>query len=483
KIAVDMAEEGLITRNEAIGRVTTTSVEKLLHPQLDPNAPRTIIAQGLGASPGAATGKAVFDSDVAVERADMGEAVVLIRRETSPEDIHGMLKAQGILTARGGMTSHAAVVARGISKPCIVGATELDIDLKRGILRVGAHTIREGDVITLDGGDGPVMLGEIATTQPETRPEVDELMGWVDEVRRLQVYTNADTARDCKVALDFGAEGVGLCRTEHMFFDEERIRAVREMILAEDEAGRRSALDKILPMQRGDFVSIFQVMEGRTVTIRLLDPPLHEFLPQTREEVLALAEELGVDGETLETRNRMLHEVNPMLGHRGCRLGLSYPEIYEMQARAIMEAACEVASEGTTVQPQIMIPLISHVRELEILREAVVAAAQAVLDHHPNLEVPLLVGTMIELPRACLTADEIARAADFFSFGTNDLTQTTFGISRDDGGSFLPTYGERGILEIDPFVAIDPGVGQLIEMATTRGRSVKSDLSIGVCGE
>jgi pyruvate,orthophosphate dikinase len=484
KIAVDMVHEGLIDKREAVRRVSTVSVEKLLHPQLDPNAPRNVVVRGLGASPGAATGTLSFHADDAVERAGRGEAVILVRRETSPEDIHGMLKAQGILTARGGMTSHAAVVARGLSKPCIVGAGELRIDSEAGTLTLGGLTLTQRDTITLDGGDGTVMLGHIPTIQPETRPEVEELMGWVDTIRRLGVWTNADTARDCQVARDFGAEGIGLCRTEHMFFDEERILAVRQMILAEDEDGRRLALDKLLPMQKDDFKAIFEVMETLPVTIRLLDPPLHEFLPQTDEEVRTLARDLGVDYEELATRNHNLEEVNPMLGHRGCRLGLTYPEIYEMQVRAIVEAAAEVKRDtGLSVQPKIMIPLVSHERELSLLRQIVETTIERVLKGYEGTELDVAIGTMIELPRACITADAIAVHADFFSFGTNDLTQTTFGISRDDGAKFLPLYADLGVLGVDPFIAMDPAVATLVEMAVERGRAVRPGLNIGLCGE
>ena len=483
RIAVDMANEGLIQKDEAIRRVTTESIERLLHPQIDPDAERTIIGRGLGASPGAATGRVVFHADDAVEWATRGEAVILVRPETSPEDIHGMLTAKGILTARGGMTSHAAVVARGISKVCIVGASELKIDERARTVQVGGETIAEGDVITLDGGEGTIMLGEIATIQPEPTPELNEFMTWVDEFRTLDIYCNADTPHDCQIARDFGATGVGLCRTEHMFFDEERIAAVREMILADDEEGRRKALAKIRPMQTGDFKAIFEVMDGLPVTIRLLDPPLHEFLPSTEREIAAIAEELGVDADALAARNESLREVNPMLGHRGCRLGLTYPEIYEMQAQAIIEAACEAAQAGVKVEPHIMIPLVGHVRELELLREVVSAAAERTFADYPGVEFHWEIGTMIELPRACVTADQIATAADFFSFGTNDLTQTTFGISRDDGGKFLPFYSELGITPIDPFVSIDSAVGELVKMATEKGRSVKPGMSIGICGE
>ena len=484
RIAVDMANEGLITRDEAIKRVSTESIERLLHPQIDPSAKREILTRGLGASPGAATGKIVLTPEEAVDSAGRGEACILVRRETSPEDIHGMLKAEGILTSRGGMTSHAAVVARGISKTCIVGAGEVVIDEATQSVHIGDQVLRPGDIITLDGADGSVMLGAVATIQPETRPEVDELMGWVDAVRRLDIYTNADTARDAKVALDFGAQGIGLCRTEHMFFEAERIIAVREMILAADEAGRRSALAKLLPMQKGDFKALFEVMAGLPVIVRLLDPPLHEFLPQNDKEIRQLSDELGVSFEALEARTESLEEVNPMLGHRGCRLGLAYPEIYEMQVQAIVEAACEVAMESDIdVKARIMIPLISHAAELEKLRAICAKERQKRMANYPKVSLDVPIGTMIELPRACLTADEVAKHADFFSFGTNDLTQTTFGVSRDDCANFLPLYVEAGILPIDPFVSIDPAVGTLVDMATSKGRSVKPELSVGICGE
>ncbi len=484
RIAVDMATEGLISRAEAVRRVRTETLEKLLHPRIDPKAERKIVGQGLGASPGAATGRVVFTSDEAVEWVTRGEKVILVRSETSPEDIHGMLKAEGILTARGGMTSHAAVVARGMSKPCIVGCGELRIDRDAKRLQVSGHIIKEGDVITLDGADGSVMLGQVATIQPVASEDLAQFMSWLDEFRRLQVYANADTPRDCKAARGFGAQGIGLCRTEHMFFDEGRIRAVREMILAEDEAGRRRALDKIQPMQKGDFKEILRIMQGLPVTIRLLDPPLHEFLPHTEREIRELAAEMGVAFEIVHARVEVLREVNPMLGHRGCRLGLSYPEIYEMQVRAIMEAACELeVNERLSVCPEIMIPLVGHVRELELLRDVAETTAGRVLSEYPGAKVQVRVGTMIELPRACVTADQIATAADFFSFGTNDLTQTTFGISRDDGGRFLPLYVEMGILQVDPFVSIDPAVGELMKMATEKGRRTRPDLKVGICGE
>jgi len=482
KIAVDMVAEGLIERSEAIRRVRTETLEKLMHPRIDPDAPRTVIAQGLGASPGAATGRIAFTAQEAVERAGRGEDVILVRRETSPEDVHGMLRARGVLTARGGMTSHAAVVARGMSKPCIVGCRDIEVDANARTLRVRGRELREGEVITIDGAEGTVMLGVVETIQPRTSDEVGQLMSWVDGFRRLKVRTNADTARECKAARDFGAEGVGLCRTEHMFFDEGRINAVREMILASDEAGRRKALAQLLPMQRTDFVDIFRTMSGLPVTIRLLDPPLHEFLTENPGDIEAMAERMQMPVADIRERYRELHEVNPMLGHRGCRLGLTFPEIYEMQVAAIIEAACILKREGQTVEPEIMIPLVGHTKELEVLRMLVKNTAELVQrDHGQTIEYRI--GTMIELPRACLTADQIAPSADFFSFGTNDLTQTTFGISRDDCGRFLPLYIDMGLFPGDPFVSIDPAVGELVKMAVDRGRSVKPDLKLGICGE
>ncbi len=482
RLAVDMVAEGLITEREALLRVRSTTLEKLMHPRINPNAERTVIANGLGASPGAATGAVVFTSEDAVEWAGRGEPVLLVRRETSPEDIAGMIKSQGILTARGGMTSHAAVVARGMSKPCIVGCRDLEIDTNKRELHVRGTVVREGDILTIDGAEGTVMLGSVETIRPEPSEDVAQLMSWVDQHRRLSVRTNADTAKDCKTARDFGAEGIGLCRTEHMFFNDNRILAVREMILADDEAGRRRALEQILPMQRDDFREIFRVMNGLPVTIRLLDPPLHEFLSHSDDDVTAMANHLGLSTEAVAARYRDLTEVNPMLGHRGCRLGLTYPEIYEMQVRAIIEAAIEVQREGATVIPEIMIPLVGHHRELEMLRELVTGTADSLISR-AKISLPYTVGTMIELPRACLTADTIVESADFFSFGTNDLTQTTFGISRDDCGRFLPLYVDMGILPGDPFVSIDPAVGELIRIATEKGRAVKPDLKVGICGE
>ena len=482
RIAVDLVNEGLIERKDAIRRVKTETLEKLMHPRIDPDAPRVVVAQGLGASPGAATGKIVFNANDAVERAGRGESVILVTRETSPEDIHGMLKARGVLTARGGMTSHAAVVARGMSKPCIVGCRDIEVDPIAKIVRARGKDLGEGDTITIDGAEGTVMLGEVATIQPKQSEEVATLMSWVDEFRRLKVRTNADTGRECKAAREFGAEGVGLCRTEHMFFEKDRIMAVREMILAEDEAGRRHALAQILPMQRSDFIEIFRVMQGLPVTIRLLDPPLHEFLTENPGDIEAMASRLKLPVAQVKERYRSLHEVNPMLGHRGCRLGLTFPEIYEMQVRGIIEAACMLAKEGIVVEPEIMIPLVGHVKELEVLRELVTSTADTVQAEYGQT-IKYITGTMIELPRACVTADAIATAADFFSFGTNDLTQTTFGISRDDCGRFLPLYIDMGILPGDPFVAIDPAVGELVKMAVDKGRRTKPNIKLGICGE
>lgn len=482
RLAVDFVREGLISEEEAILRVRPETLVELMHPRIDPDAARVVIARGLGASPGAATGRIVFDSDAAAEAAGRGESVILVRRETSPEDILGMSKARGILTSRGGMTSHAAVVARGMSKPCIVGCRDLHVDHEAGAMTVAGRVLRTGDVVTIDGGSGAVMLGPVATLQPKPSPDVEQLMGWVDRHRRLEVWTNADTPHDCRVAREFGAQGIGLCRTEHMFFDEDRILAMREMILAADEDGRRDALARILPMQRSDFTEIFRAMDGLPVTIRLLDPPLHEFLAHSPEEVEAVAAELGLEPEQLAVRFRALYEVNPMLGHRGCRLGITYPEIYEMQVRAIMEAACAAAREGVSVRPDIMVPLVLDARELELLRNVIETTADRVLKSE-GAAITYGIGTMIELPRACLTADSIARVADFMSFGTNDLTQTTLGLSRDDCGRFLPLYIEMGILPADPFVTIDSAVGELVRIGVERGRGVKPDMKIGICGE
>lgn len=484
KIAVDMANEGLITREEAILRVDPAALDQLLHPTLDPKAPRDVLTKGLPASPGAASGLAVFDSDTAEKRANAGDAVILIRVETSPEDIHGMHAARGILTARGGMTSHAAVVARGMGRPCVSGAGSLSINAREKVMRVGSREIREGDMVTIDGATGEVMAGQVPTVQPELSGDFGTLMAWADEVRRLKVRTNAETPLDCRTAREFGAEGIGLCRTEHMFFEQSRITSVRQMILAEDEAGRRAALEKLLPEQRSDFLEIFEVMAGLPVTIRLLDPPLHEFLPHEEAEFAEVATAAGVDVDTLKRRAAELHEFNPMLGHRGCRLGVTYPEIYEMQARAIFEAAIAVAEKsGAAPVPEVMIPLVGTRRELELMKAVVDKAAQAVFAEKGRT-LDYLVGTMIELPRAALMAGEIAEVGAFFSFGTNDLTQTTLGVSRDDASRFLTTYVEKGIYAKDPFVSLDvEGVGQLIALAAERGRATRPDIKLGICGE
>jgi pyruvate,orthophosphate dikinase len=484
KIAVDMAEEDLITREEAVARVDPQALDQLLHPTLDPTAKRDVLTKGLPASPGAASGAAVFDSDTAEKRAAAGESVILIRTETSPEDIHGMHAAKGILTARGGMTSHAAVVARGMGRPCVSGAGTIAIDAKGGVMRVAGREIHAGDVVTIDGSTGEVMAGAVPTVQPELSGDFGTLMAWADGVRRLKVRANAETPLDARVAREFGAEGIGLCRTEHMFFDAERITNVRQMILAEDEAGRRVALEKLLPEQRSDFVELFEVMAGLPVTIRLLDPPLHEFLPHEEAEFAEVATAAGVDIDVLKRRAAELHEFNPMLGHRGCRLGVTYPEIYEMQARAIFEAAIEVAvKSGAAPIPEVMIPLVGTRRELELMKQVVDKAAQAVFADKGR-EIEYLVGTMIELPRACLMAGQIAEVGAFFSFGTNDLTQTTLGVSRDDAARFLTTYVERGIYAKDPFVSLDvEGVGQLIELAAERGRASRPGIKLGICGE
>ncbi|GJL91949.1 MAG: pyruvate, phosphate dikinase [Hyphococcus sp.] len=484
KIAVDLCEEGLITEEEAIGRVDPHSLDQLLHPSLDPDAPRDLILSGLPASPGAAAGEVVFNSDEAERLAQEGKAVILVRVETSPEDIHGMHAAKGIITARGGMTSHAAVVARGMGRPCVCGAGDLKIDKSEEFFSVAGRKIQKGDLITIDGGAGRVFAGAVPTVQPELSGDFSKLMSWADKVRRMKVRANAETPHDARVARDFGAEGIGLCRTEHMFFEADRIIAVREMILAEDKTGREAALAKLLPMQRSDFEELFRVMTGLPVTIRLLDPPLHEFLPHSDDEIEEVAKSSGMDAQKLKDRAHKLHEFNPMLGHRGCRLGVSYPEIYEMQVRAIMEAACNIAKEtGEKVTPEIMIPLIAKREEFVILKNSADAVALAVLKEN-NVKLDYLVGTMIELPRAALTADEIAKDAEFFSFGTNDLTQTTFGLSRDDSAAFLPDYLRQGIFERDPFVTIDPdGVGALIKIAVEKGRATRPHVKLGICGE
>ena len=484
KMAVDMVGEGLIDEKTAIRRVDPMALDQLLHPTLDPDAPRDVLTSGLPASPGAASGRIVLDADTAEQWSQRGEKVVLVRVETSPEDIHGMHAAQGILTARGGMTSHAAVVARGMGRPCVSGAGGVSIDLKTRTLRIGGRELREGDTITLDGGTGQVMAGEVATIEPELAGDFGTLMEWADRHRRMKVRTNAETPADCRMALSFGAEGIGLCRTEHMFFDAARISAVREMILADSEQGRRTALAKLLPEQRKDFAEIFAVMAGLPCTIRLLDPPLHEFLPHGEAEFAELSNVTGLGVDHLKRRAEELHEFNPMLGHRGCRLGITYPEIYEMQARAIFEAACEVAeASGEAPVPEVMIPLVATRRELELLRALVDRVAAEVFAEQSR-RVDYLVGTMIELPRAALMAGEIAHEARFFSFGTNDLTQTTLGVSRDDSARFLAPYVEKGVFARDPFVSLDvEGVGQLVEIAVERGRATTPDLKLGICGE
>ncbi|MEM9617283.1 MAG: pyruvate, phosphate dikinase [Pseudomonadota bacterium] len=484
KIAVDLCEEGLISQEEAILRVEPGSLDQLLHPSLDPDAPRDLVLTGLPASPGAASGEVVFSADEAERLNQEGRKVILVRVETSPEDIHGMHAAQAIVTARGGMTSHAAVVARGMGRPCVCGAGDLKIDKSGAFFSVGGRQVNKGDRVTVDGAAGKVFFGEVATVQPELSGDFAKLMGWADKVRRMAVRANADTPNDAEVARNFGAEGIGLCRTEHMFFDAERIVAVREMILAEDKAGREAALTKLLPMQRSDFEDIFRVMSGLPVTVRLLDPPLHEFLPHSDDEIEEVAKSSGMDAQKLKDRAHKLQEFNPMLGHRGCRLGVSYPEIYEMQARAIIEAACAIADEtGEKVVPEIMVPLVAKSEELSFLKGRIDAVAKAVLKER-SVALDYLVGTMIELPRAALTADEIATDAEFFSFGTNDLTQTTFGLSRDDSASFLPDYLRQGVLERDPFVTIDvAGVGALMEVAVEKGRKARSRIKLGICGE
>jgi len=483
KVAVDLANEGLITKAEAVMRVEPGSLDQLLHPTIDPSSPREVVAKGLPASPGAATGKVVFTAEEAEKLGAAGEAVILVREETSPEDIRGMDAARGIVTARGGMTSHAAVVARGMGRPCVSGAGEIHID-KAGEFRARGKTIRAYDIITIDGSTGEVLLGAVKMIEPELSGDFAALMTWADEGRRLKVRANAETALDAQTARQFGAEGIGLCRTEHMFFDPDRIAAVREMILADDVAGRKTALAKILPMQRQDFVELFKIMEGLPVTIRLLDPPLHEFLPHTEEDVKAVAEATGLDAAKLMRRAEEMHEVNPMLGHRGCRLGVSYPEIYEMQVRAIIEAACEVAAEGRPAPiPEIMHPLVAKGEEMKFLRQLTDRTAKEVLTEK-GVTIEYMVGTMVELPRAALRAGDLAENAEFFSFGTNDLTQTTFGISRDDSGRFLNAYIEKGIFDKDPFVSLDQeGVGDLIKIAAERGRAARPNVKLGICGE
>jgi len=483
KIAVDMVKEGLITKEEALLRVSPDALDQLLHPMIDPAAPITLLAKGLPASPGAASGQAVFTADEAFAWAGEGKAVILVREETSPEDIKGMAAAKGILTARGGMTSHAAVVARGMGKCCVAGAKDVHVDADAGSFTAGGKTIKRGDWITLDGSNGRVIQGKVPTVEATLGDYFGEFMGWADEVRKLKVRTNADTPGDAARARGFGAEGIGLTRTEHMFFEGDRIKAMREMIVARDKAGREKALAKLLPMQRSDFEGIFTAMDGYPVTIRLLDPPLHEFLPHEPEDIAELAKEMGISAQDLTETVASLHEANPMLGHRGCRLGISYPEITEMQARAIFEAAVNVTAKGVKVIPEVMIPLVATVKELSH-QERIVRRVAGEVFGKAKKEVPYLVGTMIELPRAALTADEIAKVAEFFSFGTNDLTQTTFGLSRDDAGRFLPFYVEQGLLPADPFQQLDQtGVGKLMRIGIDLGRTTRKDLKVGICGE
>ena len=484
KIAVDMVAEGLIDVRTAVLRVDPNQLDQLLHPTLDPKVKQEVIAKGLPASPGAATGQVVFSAEDAQRQVELGDKVILVRLETSPEDIHGMHVAEGILTSRGGMTSHAAVVARGMGKCCITGCGDLNINYPAKQMIVGGRTIKQGDYLTLNGSTGEVIMGRVPTIEPELSGDFGAFMAWVDQFRKLKVRTNADTPHDAAVARRFGAEGIGLCRTEHMFFEGERIDAVREMILADDRAGRERALKKILPMQKGDFKGIFREMQGLPVTIRLLDPPLHEFLPHTDEEIELVAQKIDLPVERIKKKLENLHEFNPMLGHRGCRLGISYPEIYEMQVVAIMEAACELAKEEKfQIIPEIMIPLVGHVNELAFMREITTKVCEKVMEEK-GVKLKYLIGTMIELPRAALTADQVATQADFFSFGTNDLTQTTFGLSRDDAGKFLPFYLEKKILTEDPFVVLDiEGVGSLVKLAKELGRKARPEIKLGICGE
>jgi pyruvate,orthophosphate dikinase len=483
KIAVDMANEGVISRDEALLRIDAESLDQLLHPTLDPQAQKKVLTVGLPASPGAASGIVAFDADEAERASHDGHSVILVRIETSPEDIHGMHASKGILTSRGGMTSHAAVVARGMGRPCVSGAGAMSVDYTARTLKIGSTTIKGGEIITIDGSTGEVMLGPVETIDPKMSDDFVILMEWADMTRRMRIRTNAETPEDARTARDYGAQGIGLCRTEHMFFEADRISAVREMILAENEADRRKALAKILPMQRQDFVELFGIMQGLPVTIRLLDPPLHEFLPKSDDELAETAEQAGVSVATIRNRANELHEFNPMLGHRGCRLGISYPEIYEMQAHAIFEATLAVKEQtGETVVPEIMIPLVGSRRELDILKARIDGVA-AELGITPDSGA-YVIGTMIELPRAALRAGDIAETAQFFSFGTNDLTQTTFGLSRDDSAAFLEDYIRNGIFTRDPFVTIDrDGVGELVRIAAERGREVRADIKLGLCGE
>ncbi len=484
RIAVEMAAEGLISREQAVERIDPAGLDQLLHPTIDPKAERKVFATGLPASPGAASGEITFSSDDAETLKRAGKKVILVRVETSPEDIHGMHAAEGILTTRGGMTSHAAVVARGMGKPCVSGAGAIRVDYARGTMSCGPNSFKAGDVITIDGSTGQVLAGRVPMLQPELSGEFATLMGWADKVRRLKVRANADTPADARAAREFGAEGIGLCRTEHMFFDADRILAVREMILADDEKGRRAALTKLLPMQREDFTALFEIMKGLPVTIRLLDPPLHEFLPHTEEEITEVAQAMGANPDKLRHRAQELSEFNPMLGFRGCRLAIAYPEIAEMQARAIFEAVVAAGRKtGSAIEPEVMVPLIATKAEFDLVKARIDAMAEAVATE-TDYKFTYQVGTMIELPRAALRADEIAETAEFFSYGTNDLTQTAFGISRDDAALFLGTYVEKGVIPVDPFITIDrDGVGELVKIATERGRRVRPRIKLGICGE
>ncbi len=483
KIAVDMVKEKLISKKDAVLRIDPNSLDTLLHPTLNENSNIDVIAKGLPASPGAASGKVVFSSDEAERLNNMMQNTILVRIETSPEDIHGMHAAKGILTSRGGMTSHAAVVARGMGRPCVSGSSEIDIDYEKKLFKTKKGEIKEGDIITIDGSTGRIIAGEVDTVKPEISGDFSKLMGWADKYRKLKIRTNSETPLDTKAAREFGAEGIGLCRTEHMFFDEERILSVREMILSKSKEDRDKALSKLLPHQKNDFIEIFKIMNGLPVTVRLLDPPLHEFLPKNETEISDVAKSLDLSVKEIETRINELHEHNPMLGHRGCRLGISFPEIYEMQCRAIFEALVECKNKKIkSILPEIMIPLVSTEAEIKIMKDLVIKVAKKVQNEN-KIKIKFLVGTMIELPRAAIKAQDIAKHAEFFSFGTNDLTQTTFGISRDDSGKFLNDYIENKIFDIDPFISIDEGVGDLIEIATTKGKKQNKKIKLGICGE
>jgi pyruvate,orthophosphate dikinase len=483
KIAVEMVGEGLITEEEAVLGIDAAQIDQLLHPTLDPDSPKLVIGKGLPASPGAASGKLVFDADEAVHLKAQGHTLILARVETSPEDVQGMHAAAGIITTRGGMTSHAAVVARGMGRPCVVGAGSVQIDLEREMLSAGGEILGKGDVVTIDGSTGQIIKGRVPTREPKLSSDFLTLMGWADQFRRMKVRANADTPADARQSLAFGADGIGLCRTEHMFFEEGRIVPMREMILADDTEGRRAALAKLLPMQRKDFIELFEIMAGAPVTIRLLDPPLHEFLPHGEAAIGEVAAAMGVSAARLKRRVGALSEFNPMLGHRGSRLLVSFPEIAEMQGRAIFEAAIEAGRKlGASVVPEIMVPLVTAKAELDLVKERIAGVACAV-ETEQGVKLAYSVGTMVELPRACINAGEIGKSADFFSFGTNDLTQTTFGLSRDDAGRFLGEYTEKGIIQHDPFVTLDPAVGELMWMAVERGRRSHPDLKIGICGE